>query len=275
MTTVEARDRIMLYLARYGYLAYEDFVTLWVSDSMNYLYKIMTVLCESERKLVQKLSFASDPRYGQLPYLFTLTRKWRDLLVKKFWLRISDIPLRKAYKFHKDYRHRRRTIAIRIVLEKAIREDKWVVIEYLTYFDRLKPLPLSQSIKWTRVILGKSFYIPDSVMHFRTKDWIDLLFCLEMHNGWNVWEIEAELNNHVEILQNGLIASRFNLNVDHRLLSVYQHSSCMMRVLERIKDDGKYKNVLNYMLFKPLQEFLKQPLSGRQTIEGKSVDIQY
>lgn len=79
----------------------------------------MVTLCEEERPYVKKLTFASDPRYGQLPYLFALTRQGRDFLVKKYGLRNKDIFLMRAYKFHRDYRHRRKTIAARIAIEHA------------------------------------------------------------------------------------------------------------------------------------------------------------
>ena len=95
----------------------------------------MMGLCEEARPLVRKLTFAADPRYGQLPYLFSLTRQGKDFLVKKYGLRPKDIHLMRAYKFHRDYRHRRKTIAIRIAIEHATRNAKGVVIDYVPYFE--------------------------------------------------------------------------------------------------------------------------------------------
>lgn len=95
----------------------------------------MIALCEEERPFVRKLTFASDPRYGQLPYLFSLTRQGSDFLVKKYGLRAKDISVMRAYKFHKDYWHRRKTIAVRIALEHATWKAKGVVMEYITYFE--------------------------------------------------------------------------------------------------------------------------------------------
>lgn len=95
----------------------------------------MMGLCEEERPFVKKLTFAHDPRYGQLPYLFSLTRQGKDFLVKKYGLRPKDIRLMKAYKFHRDYWHRRKTIAIRIAIEHATWNAKGVVMDYITYFE--------------------------------------------------------------------------------------------------------------------------------------------
>lgn len=95
----------------------------------------MMHLCEEERPLVKKLIFAPDPRYGQLPYIFTLTRRGKEFLIKKYGLRPKDIRLMRAYKFHRDYWHRRKTIAIRIAIEHATRNAKGVVMDYVTYFE--------------------------------------------------------------------------------------------------------------------------------------------
>src|SRR5258706_4132069 len=152
----------------------------------------MITLCEEKRPFVKELTFASDPRFGQLPYLFALTRLGRDFLIKKYGLRAKDIFLMRAYKFHIDYRHRRKTIAARIAIEHSTWKAKGVVIEYLTYFDRMKPLHI-----------GNKYYLPDSILHLRSSEPKDLLFCIEIHNGRNVKEIITQLNNHIDILQSG------------------------------------------------------------------------
>jgi hypothetical protein len=119
----------------------------------------MVTLCEAERPFVKKLTFASDPRFGQLPYLFSLTRQGKDFLVKKYGLRPKDIQLMRAYKFHRDYRHRRKTIAVRIAIEHAVRKTKGSVVEYVTYFGGMKPIQI-----------GNKFYLPDSILHLRSKE---------------------------------------------------------------------------------------------------------
>lgn len=57
--------------------------------------------------------------------------------------------------------------------------------------------------------LANQFYLPDSILHLRTHEPKDLLFCLEFHNGRNVKEIVSQLDKHIEILQSGALASRF------------------------------------------------------------------
>ena len=219
-------------------------------------------LCEAERPFVKKLTFASDPRYGQLPFLFALTRLGRDFLVKKYGLRTRDIFLMRAYKFHRDYWHRRKTIAVRIAIEHATRSTKGVVIEYLTYFDRMKPLRIESK-----------YYLPDSIMHLRSSEPKDLLFCLEVHNWWNVKEIITQLNNHIAILQSGELAKRFGLPIDHRVLSIYEHPSCMMRVLERIREDSKYRYMRYYLLFKTYEDLIANPLKEWQHMDGSRLTI--
>lgn len=109
--------------------------------------------------------------------------------------------------------------------------------------------------------LGKKYYLPDSMLHLRSSEPKDLLFCLEMHNGRNVKEIVTQLENHIAILQSGEIARRFGLPIDHRVLSVYEHPSCMKRVLERIKDNSKFKYMRYYILFKAYHDLIAEPLS--------------
>ncbi len=262
MNPIETKDRILLYIARYGYLGYDDLVMLWASGSKNYLYKTMVSLYEAERPLVKKLTFATDPRYGQLPYLFALTRLGRDFLVKKYGLRSRDIFLMRAYKFHRDYWHRRKTIAVRIAIEHATRSAKGVVMEYLTYFDRMKPL-----------CIGEKYYLPDSILHIRSSEPKDLIFCLEVHNGWNVKEIVSQLENHIAILQNGELAKRFGLPIDHRVLNIFEHPACMKRVLERIKDDPKFKYMRYYLLFKTYENITRNPLRDWQHMDSSRLNI--
>ena len=150
----------------------------------------MMVLCEEERPMVKKLSFAPDPRFGQLPYLFSLTRRGKDFLMKKYGLHSKDIRLMRAYKFHRDYRHRRKTVAARIAIEHATWKARGSVVEYETYFGGLKPL-----------IVEEKHYLPDSLLHLRSQDPKDYLFCLEIHNGRNVAEIVNQLDKHISILQ--------------------------------------------------------------------------
>ncbi len=222
----------------------------------------MVTLCETERPFVKKLTFASDPRFGQLPYLFALTRLGRDFLVKKYGLRSRDIFLMRAYKFHRDYWHRRKTIAVRIAIEHATLSAKGVVMEYLLYFDRMKPLHI-----------GEKYYLPHSILHLRSSEPKDLIFCLEVHNGWNVKEIITQLNNHIDMLQSGELARRFGLPIDHRILSVYEHPSCMMRVLERIRKDSKYRYMRYYLLFKTYLGLTSNPLKHWQHMDGSKLNI--
>lgn len=121
--------------------------------------------------------------------------------------------------------------------------------------------------------LGKKYYLPDSILHLRSSEPKDLLFCLEMHNGWNVKEIVTQLENHIAILQSGEIARRFGLPIDHRVMSIYEHSSCMKRVLERIKSDSKYKYMRYYLLFKSYQDVVAKPFQGWQHMDGSPVTL--
>lgn len=81
-----------------------------------------------------------------------------------------------------------------------------------------------------------------------------------MHNGRNVKEIVSQLDRHIEILQSGVIAKRFELPIDHRVLSIYEHPSCMLRVLERIKGEQRYRYMRYYILFITFDALLKAPL---------------
>jgi len=119
----------------------------------------MMILCEVQRPYVRKMTFASDPRYGQLPYLFALTKQGKEYLVKTYGLRPKDIKLMRAYKFHKDYWHRRKTIAARIAIEHAVRKAKGTVVEYTTYFQKMKPIQLNNK-----------YYLPDSILHLRNQE---------------------------------------------------------------------------------------------------------
>lgn len=262
MNPIETKDWILLYVARYGYLGYDDLVTLWVSQSKNYLYKTMMGLCEEARPLVRKLTFAADPRYGQLPYLFSLTRQGKDFLVRKYGLRPKDVRLMRAYKFHRDYWHRRKTIATRIAIEHAVWKAKWSVVDYVTYFGGMRPVKVLEN-----------YYLPDSILHLRSKDSKDLLFCLEIHNGRNVKEIVSQLDKHIEILQSGVLATRFWLPFDHRVLSVYEHASCMKRVMERIRNNPSYKYMRYYFLFKTFKSNNLDPMIWWVHIDNSNASI--
>lgn len=182
--------------------------------------------------------------------------------MKKYGLRAKDISVMRAYKFHKDYWHRRKTIAVRIALEHATWNAKGVVMEYITYFEGMKPIQLANK-----------YYLPDSILHLRSSEPKDLLFCLEMHNGRNVKEIVTQLENHIAILQSGEIARRFGLPIDHRVMSIYEHASCMKRVLERIKDNSKYRYMRYYLLFKTYDDLLSKPLQRWVHMDGSILDI--
>lgn len=182
--------------------------------------------------------------------------------MKKFGLRVKDISVMRGYKFHKDYWHRRKTIAVRIALEHATWNAKGIVMEYITYFEGMKPIQL-----------GKKYYLPDSILHLRSSEPKDLLFCLEMHNGRNVKEIVTQLENHIAILQSGELARRFGLPIDHRVMSVYEHPSCMKRVLERIKGDSKYRYMRYYLLFKTYEDLIAKPFQGWQLTDESMLNI--
>ena len=103
-------------------------------------------------------------------------------------------PKRPEQRLKNDYFHRVSTIFINISFDKWIEKIGGEQSKFLVYYDNRKQSSKRNFEAETRLELGiKNHFTPDVICGFKTVDFLEKIFCLEVYNGKNVGYVEKQL----------------------------------------------------------------------------------
>jgi hypothetical protein len=262
---------ILRQLATYKFLTLSQFRLCGLSVCSDTMYKHLSVL--KEKWLSGKQSYAYAPKYGKVEDVHFLKPKWRDYLVKRSNLLKSEIKMPiGTVKRIVQYEHRKKTIDIHIQIKKSCHQHDINLDLYDSYFEgRSRPVKTWRESA-TKIRVWDSFIRPDSI--FLISDhWVQNLFCLELHNGYRLKKIIEQLKPYAYALAQGTPSIKYNIHRSARVLVVFEKESTCKHAIEHLAQDSFYKYLKEYFLFITYDQLMVTPLSGRTTLNKKSVSL--
>jgi len=250
---------ILNQLYRYKFLCVSQFEILWIKASKKTIYKTLQSL--RERNLIGTTRYKYNPEKWKLEDVHFLKPKWKEFVKEQYWYTDDQIRIQKQHKgFYEDYAHRKQTISCMIAMDQHCDNLSLPRFTYYQYFETDKRQNRKYRQKATKIEVSNWHVIPDTVIVAMWPQY-QLLFCLELHNGYRVKKIEQQLKRYAYILASGAAAETFKVTSNPYILVVFEKANTLRTTLERLKKDTFYTYLKQYYLFKTVDDFIKDPLN--------------
>lgn len=269
--TGNTRLRLLEQLARYKFLSVSQCIDLWYPRSKQTLYRNLRDL--KELSYIGAMSYKYSPSKGKLEDMHYLQNRWKKYLQDKLGIEESKLLIPKSHKgFYEDYMHRKRTIQCQIIIDLKCDSLSFLRFDFYHYFESQKLPNKKYRQKATKLIMGDSYIIPDSIL-LHTAWNKQLLFCLEVHNGHRVARIEKQLKQYAQVLASGAASIKYNVEVNPYILVVFEHQSTLQTTLERMNHDEYYTHLKTYYLMKTYDDFVKNPCDHWVNLNWEKVHL--
>lgn len=270
----DIQTQILERLATYKFLSISQMETLGCPLSKKSLYEILWTLREEPRALIWKTTFRYNPKFGRVEDMHFLTQKGKKYLVREQARLAKDIqlPLWNTL-FYKDYRHRKKTIDIHIAMRTSFETKGAEILFFDTYFSWKKKLNWSWRETATRIDIGDKSIRADAIFLSRFFPNGNLLFCLEVHQGYRVQKICDQLILYTHALAQGSVSTKYKVPVGFRVLSVFEHQSTLNTVIERLRDHPRFRFLQAYILAKSYDACMHDPLFWWQTLKWTMTEL--
>lgn len=251
---------ILEHLATYSFLTKSQINYLWIVVCDKTYYQIMKRLREPSCRYVQTRKFPPHPKYWALEDMHYLLPRWRKYLIHQQKRQPWNITMPFwASRFTTDYDHRKKTIRIHIVLKRAFDQSGYNIQHYAHYF---KGAPIPQT--WwrecsTKIAVHDGFLRADSIYLIKN-DSKHRLFCVEMHNGYDVIRIIQQLKQYWKALSLGSPSKKYGLSISCVVLVVFEYESTMHTTIERMQQDVFFTHLKPYFLFKTFSKLFTTSL---------------
>lgn len=233
----DTQVRILEALARYRFLTNRQLVTLGLYKTEKSLReKVLPRLKGTSQPLMKSMDFGFVAGKGRLPQVHYLTKRGALVLAELHQVSLDVIPFFVgAIQFSRDYFHRIEFISLHIAVRQYAQQTGQTVEFFHNYFDSSgnQRQANSQLIRDTQVTLHGKTIIPDGNFRLAMNDGQRRLFSLELHKGNHTKRILAQLTHHAQIVEQGLLADKYQHPFDHYVLSVYDHAGTMQAVKQR------------------------------------------
>lgn len=270
---METEIKIMQFLAKYTYLSKSQLIWLWIKVSDRTFYKVLARLREPACWFIATRSFAPHPKHGAREDIHYLKPRGRKYLIEQHKWQPWDITIPiGSSRFYADYDHRKRTIRIQILLSDLVLKNEWNIILYTNYFTWIK----KESGKWressTKTLAGNSFLRADSIILIQRGD-TKQLFCLEVHNGYDIIRIVEQLKQYWKALSEWSPSKKYKLKVVCRVLVVFEHLKTLQATVERLHYEPYFRYLKSYFLFHQFDQLQVNPSSQWLDINRNSNSI--
>lgn len=260
---------ILLALARYRYLTCSQ-VVLCDLGSLPAARRAMRVLSAIRfpSPILTRHTFPPSARLGRIEHMYSLSPYGLIFLADQLPGYSTMRSLAPTWNvFQLDYEHRKTTVSVRIVLEKAFRQqDRYEVLTWASYFEKSDEVygePIQQrrkAVTEAAFASGKRF-IPDSVFVLSDPRQRGV-YVLEVELSQKSSRVLSKVSLHQQALAEGMFASLYALSgQDYRAVFVLQHASALARLLERLAGNAAFAPFRQHMLFTTLAELQEQPLT--------------
>lgn len=249
-------------LAKYRYLTAKQLVMLGIAASETVARDHVLSKLEKGRKPFAK---AHNPGrfigFGQLPYIHYLTEHGANALAEYYRIPITNIIYPKGgVQFQRDILHR---IG---VIDCAIRFVQWaqannIEIDTLDcYFDKIGSQRLGGQVSATRINRPNGDFIePDLIFVVRENDQ-PLIYAIEYHRYPDTKRITDQLIKHAQVLKEGGIAQKYNLNISNYVISV--HDTTRGSVEKRVQQSPEVNILSQVCRFFDLGEVREHGFGG-------------
>ncbi len=252
----------------YRYLTARQMVKLGIYKTEKGLRdKILSKLKAKPYPLIKSVDFGFVAGKGRLPQLHYLTKRGALTLADLHGVGLDEVPYPiGAVQFSRDYFHRTEFISLHIALRQYAEATGQEVEFFHSYFDSTgnQRQKNSQLVRDTQVQLNGETIIPDGNFRLAMSDGQKRLFTLELHKGTNTKKIIAQLENHARIIEEGLLADKYQHPYDNYVLSVYDHEGTMKAVQRRFDESPLLSHNAEHFGFNTSQQVQKSFPRGWQ-----------
>lgn len=270
---MDINSRILELLWTYKFLTISQFQKLWLLASKGTIYKVLRALKEPKRAFIGSRTFRYNPKYWRVEDIHYLRTKWKNHLIRvhKRNENLINMPIWNTL-FYNDYQHRKTTIDIQISLRLSSKKHNFKIDFYDNYYEWKKNLLLKRRTTSTRIEIDSWFIRADSIFHMKWPN-KELIYCLELHNGYRVAKICEQAISYVEALATGTINKLYNNKLPIKILIVFEHLSTLKTTFERLRSFPKFDNMRDYFLFTTTDIITNSPEPQRVSLAWKHVDL--
>lgn len=249
----EKQLRVLEQLGVYRYLTVRQMLQLGIGKTEKEIRdKVLSLLKAKPHALIQSVDFGFIAGVGRLPQIHHLTKRGALALADLHSIGLDSIqyPIG-AVQFSRDYFHRLEFISLHIALRNYAETTGQTLEFFHSYFDSTgnQRQANSQLIRDTQVQLKETVIIPDGNFRLAMLDGQTRLFTLELHKGNNTKKILAQLENHAFIIENELLADKYQHPFDNYVLSVYDHQGTLEAVKRRFYESQTLKAYTAHFAF--------------------------
>ena len=269
----EKEIRILKALAKYKYLSYAQMLRLKIQNYKSNLSTGCGNLLKCKPALINKISHGDG-----YPSLWYLTPKGGEYLEREHGLEKTEIaiPLNKTKSDSINQRHTYSMINCLIELQLACEELK-VNLEFSDFdFDRIdqaknrKKHDRKNSILWGE----KKSIVPDLIFKLSTERAPEL-YLLEVENGNHSSKSFDKCLEHREAIFLKSANTKYDFQSGYRTLWVFEKESTMKLVIEKLKKDERFNNLIEYFLFKTIVSIKDNFFEGWVNIDSKPRKLFY
>jgi hypothetical protein len=268
----DTQTEILLALARFKFLTTSQLQKV-VPREIAWLRKQIVLIANRDKALIEKLSFGFHPKLGKLENVFYLTPIGRETLCEVLNVEREAVkmPIGNSTLFFKDYNHRRNTIDIHVHLYLWTKTTDFEVVFFDTYFDKIGNNRRDKNLQAKNKIslVNDDYMIPDGITVISNGE-TSLLYLVEMYDGKDTKRVIEQLYKHAQAIALGSPSLKYGFNKSNHVLCVFEFSSNMNAVLNRIKHDSTFSAMTNHFLFKTLEVLQKVDFTeGWLNVENK------
>jgi len=269
----ERSIKILEALAIFKFLNSSQLIRLWVAKHKPNLitaYKELNL-----HNMIGKLTFWVHPKLWRLQNYYYLKPKGKNFLIEhlKYSQERIKMPIGTSSMFFRDYYHRTHAIDFQIGLYKHILKRWGEVLLYDTYYEHTwstkKNAPLKAKTKL--IFADGSFFIPDAIMKLRVDEKIKI-YTFEIYNGLDTKRVIQQLQKHILSLQEGLPSIVLDEKKGSKVLLLFDLTSCMKAVMDRVLNDDIFLNFRYLFLFSDTIS-IKSDFNSWCSCESKHVEL--
>ena len=152
--------------------------------------------------------------------------------------------------FFRDYYHRTNAIDFQIELYLHVLKQWGEILLYDTYYEHTWSTKKNAPLKAKTKLIFKdgSFFIPDAITKIRLNG-IVKIFTFEIYNGQDTKRVVQQLHKHLQSLQEWLPSITLDEKKGSKVLLLFDSSSCMNAVIDRISKGDSFTHFKNLFLF--------------------------